>query len=113
MYLFHSGSLQLHIMVAPTLNFIAGRGLRLGVAFDNQPLQILDVLEDSSQRAWEESVKDNVRILTSTHMLAEPGQHSLKLSMVDPGIVIQKLVLDCGGLKPSYLGPPESPRIGR
>ena len=53
-------------------------------------------------------MKDNVRKVKSTARLANAGYHTLKFWMVDPGVVLQKLVVDLGGVKPSYLGPPES-----
>jgi hypothetical protein len=28
--------------------------------------------------------------------------------MIDPGPVLQKIIVNTGGLQPSYLGPPES-----
>jgi len=47
----------------------------------------------------------------SKHAIARSGLHVLKFWMVDPGIVLQKLVVDAGGMRPSYLGPPESYRV--
>jgi hypothetical protein len=108
MYLFNPGKVQVQTIIAPTLNFVPGRGLRFAVAFDDQPPQIVDALAHNSLQDWEESVKDNVRTVTSTHALNGTGYHVLKYWMVDPGIVIEKTVVDLGGLKPSYLGPPES-----
>jgi hypothetical protein len=33
----------------------------------------------------------------------------VKFWALDPGLVLQRLVVDAGGLRPSYLGPLESP----
>ena len=110
MYLFDAGTVRVHAIIAPTLNFVPGRGLRFAVSFDEQPPQTIDALAHDSLRDWEESVKDSVRTVTSKYSLAKPGYHILKVWMVDPGVVLQKLIVDLGGLKPSYLGPPESYR---
>jgi hypothetical protein len=108
MYLFHSGKVEVEAIIAPSLNFMPGRGLRFAVSFDDQPPQVIDALAHESQETWRASVADSVRKVSSTHMLATPGYHTLKFWMVDPGVVLQKIVVNLGGVKPSYLGPPES-----
>jgi hypothetical protein len=108
MYLFHSGAVRVDAILAPTLNFVPGRGLRYAISFDDQAPEIVDALEHNSVADWSRAVEDSVRHVTSKFVLEKPGHHTLKFWMVDPGIVLQKLVLDFGGVKPSYLGPPES-----
>ncbi len=113
-YLFTSGKIELLVYVSPTLNFIPGRGLQMAVSFDAQSPQVINVVPANytagdGNRDWEQTVIHNARIVKSTHNLSEPGSHILKIWMVDPGIVVQKLVINTGGLRPSRLGPPESP----
>ncbi len=77
-------------IVAPTLNFVPGRGLRYAVSFDDQPPQIIDIVPRdfdarNGNRQWEESVKDACRFVQSTHTLPSAGYHTLKIWMVDPG----------------------------
>ena len=108
MYLFHPGKIEVESILAPTLNFVPGRGLWFAISFDDQPPQIIDALAHNSIQDWEQSVEDSVRKVTSTHFVENAGYHTLKFWMVDPGIVLQKLVVNLGGVKPSYLGPPES-----
>jgi hypothetical protein len=113
MYLFHPGSIEVEAIVAPTLNFVPGRGLRFAVSFDDQPPQIVNILPANfdarnGNTDWENSVRDSVRKIRSTHTVSDVGYHTLKVWMVDPAVVLQKLVVNTGGVRPSYLGPPES-----
>ncbi len=113
MYLFNPGKVTVRTIVAPTLNFVPGRGVRYAVSFDDQPPQIIGIVSRdfdarNGNREWEESVKDSCRTVTSVHSLAAQGYHTLKIWMVDPAVVLEKIIVDLGGEKPSYLGPPES-----
>jgi hypothetical protein len=117
------GDVQVDLVTSPTLDYVPGRGLRLAVSFDDQRPQILDAyarqsFADPSKRAdlsspaardWDKWVEDNARTLKSSHNIGEPGVHTLKVWMVDPGVVLQKLIVHHQDVRPSYFGPPEVP----
>ena len=110
MYLFDRGKFQVEAILAPTLNFVPGRGLRYAISFDDQPTQVVDALAHNSEKDWAITVSDGVRKVTSTLTVAQPGYHTLKFRMVDPGVVLEKLIVSQGPIPTSYLGPPESYR---
>jgi hypothetical protein len=110
MYLFSAGKVEVEAVLSPTLNFVPGRGLRYAISFDGEPPQVIDALEHNSLQDWETAVKDSVRKAISTHTIAQPGYHTLKFRMVDPAVVLERIVVNLGGVKASYLGPPESYR---
>ena len=115
MYLFTTGKLTVLATFAPTLNFVPHRGLRYAVSFDNETPRVVDIVPHgfdarNGNREWEDSVRNVGRTVGSADDISEPGYHTLKIWMVDPAVVLQKIVVDLGGLKPSYLGPPESYR---
>lgn len=116
MYLFNSGKVAVKVYVCPTQNFLNTQGLRYAVSFDGEEPQIINIHANETVADWKypaywnQAVTENVKITTSEHNIVKPGEHILKFWMVDPGIVLQKIVIDAGGVKPSYLGPPESYR---
>ncbi len=109
--LFSAGPVEVQVTLAPTLKFQPGKGFRYAVSFDNDALQTINVHADASDAYWRRIVSNAAAVFTSTHAIGRPGVHTLKFWVIDPGLVLQKLVVNTGGLKPSYLGPPESPRF--
>jgi hypothetical protein len=110
--LFEAGKLEVQVILAPTQKIQSGQGLRYAISIDDEAPQIINMHADASLRAWERSVADGVSKFRTQHAVAQPGLHTVKFWALDAGVVLQRLVVNAGGLKPSYLGPPESPRVG-
>ena len=109
-YLRESGELYVNLVTAPSLNFVPGRGLRCAVSFDDQTPQIVDVGGDVDDGTWAASVCNAVRQTEAVLESDAAGFHVLKVWMVDPGFVLQRVEVNTGGLPETYLGPQESPR---
>jgi hypothetical protein len=111
-FLADSGVVQVQTYLSPSLNFNDNKGLRYAISFDDETPQVINIHAKETNRIWEQSVANNIRIVSSQHKLSKSGTHTLKFWMVDPAVVVQKLVISRGVLKPSYLGPPESSHRG-
>jgi len=109
-----SGEVKVEAVLSPTLPFQPGRGLRFAVSFDDAEPQVIEINGDGGEgRAeWERMVSDSVRKVVTKHRVDTAGAHVLKFWMIDPGVVLQRLVVNCGGQRSSYFGPPESTRLG-
>jgi hypothetical protein len=115
MYVFSPGAVTTNLILSPTLNFQPGRGLRLAVSFDDQAPQVITAVPENfsaqnGNQDWEKTVRDNARTVTASSTLTTAGYHTLKVWMVDPAVLVQKIIVNTSTERPtpSYLGPPES-----
>jgi hypothetical protein len=108
-YTYDSGEVRVAAYFSPTLNFHnEEEGLQYAISVDDEKPQIITINTYKDVNAWRGWVADNIIIKKSAHHILAPGKHTLKYWMVQPGVVLQKLVVDLSGEKSSYLGPPET-----
>lgn len=107
MQLTSTGEVKVEVLVSPTLNFNANKGLRYAVSFDGGPEQIVNFNGHYKGELGRWQAESIIKTST-THQIHTAGKHTLRFRPLDPGIVLQKIMVDTGGLKPSWLGAPES-----
>ena len=114
-YAFDAGSVDVYTYVLPTFPLHADRDFRIGentntdtkysVQIDDGALATPSSSHVEYSQVWFESVLRSCAVNKSTLHIDKPGRHTLRIRVGDPGIVLQKIVLDFGGMKRSYLGP--------
>jgi hypothetical protein len=105
-----AGPVTVSAYLAPTLDFTNTTGLRYAVSLDDETPQIINLhtgmKAGEGNRLWQQAVAESIILKTSQHNVAAAGAHTLKFWRVDPGVVLEKLVLSSGPLPATYLGPP-------
>lgn len=118
-YTFEQGSVDVYTYVLPTFVLCAdsaysghestGAETQYGVCIDEGPVMNPSTSSVEYAQIWYESCLKNCRVNKTTLHINEPGKHTLKLLCGDAGTVVQKIVIDLGGMKRSYAGPPATP----
>lgn len=102
------GEFEVQTILSPTLDYRGKGGHRFAVSVDDDAPQILNVNGNITERQWEEAVAQNAWIKTSKHRVTAPGAHTVKIWLIDPGLVFQRIHVVRPGARLGYLGPPES-----
>jgi hypothetical protein len=104
------------VYLPPSFNINPGSPLKYAIALDSgTPVTVSPVPSATlgdMPGGWEESVVNGARVVSSNIGKIEPGKHEISLWLLEPGTVVHRLVVDLGGVKSSYLGPPESGKVG-
>lgn len=115
------------LYISPAWNYMSqNRPLRYAIGVDSEVPQVRQFCANYTGAdfpdGWVSAVADSVWGLssnssnsntTTSHRFGAPGKHTLRIWELEPGFVVQKVVIDTGGVRGSYLGPPESFLVGR
>lgn len=110
-YLPRSGDYEITLVLGPILDVVPDRGMRIALAMDKDDLRVLDIFKDRQAETflgegwWKRFTKNNARYLSTSYNVTTAGPHLLKIAMVDPAIVLQKIIISDKSVPQSYFGP--------
>ncbi|KAH9862854.1 hypothetical protein J1614_010947 [Plenodomus biglobosus] len=108
--------LNVTLILTPTHNINPQKPLAYITQIDNLPPQrrqpVIDQKQPNFPVGWGKAVADSAWYNTTNFGAVQPGAHTLKIWLVEANVILQKVVLDLGGVVYSHNGPPESFRLG-
>lgn len=99
-------SIDVFFYAVPFWPIYKGKSNRIAVSIDGGEPQVFENKFAEYSRSWKDQVMRN-GIGCRLHFAIDKqaAQHTITFKALDPGQMLQKVILDWGGLQPSYIGP--------
>ena len=99
-------SIDIYFYAVPFWPIYQGKSNRIAVSIDSGEPQVFENKFAEYDRTWKDQVMRN-GILCHMQFAIDKRKkkHSIEFKALDPQQMIQKVIIDWGGMKPSYLGP--------
>lgn len=82
--------------------------VRYAVSVDDGPLKVVDIKTVGRSEEWKQNVLRNRAERKIELPFLKAGGHTLKIYVVDPGVILDEITIDLGGLKKAYGSIPET-----
>ena len=107
-YTFTTAPATVNIFTLPTHPLNNRYSMRYGLSVDDGPVKILDFRTFGRSEEWKQNVLSNRAERKIQMPLLEKGFHTLKIYAIDPGVILDEIRIDLGGLKKAYSSLPET-----
>lgn len=108
-YLHHPGAVDVAVETLPTHPVHSGCGARYTVALNDAPARVVDFSAEEFTEGWSRNVMRGAAVTHSSHRIPAAGWQTLRIGMIDPGVVIDRIIVQTGPEQDAtYLGPPET-----
>ena len=99
-------SIGVFFYAVPFWPIYKGKSNRIAVSIDGGEPQAFENKFAEYSRSWKDQVMRNgIGCRLHFAINKQAAQHTVTFKALDPGQMLQKVILDWGGLKPSYIGP--------
>lgn len=106
------GSAEVIVEAVPAFPLKLSQQLKCAISIDDgEPQWITFEMGNPGGQPWIDNVLES-RMIGTGHLDLEPGTYRLKLWGTDPSVNVDQIMIDFGGLEPSYIGP-SSTKISR
>jgi hypothetical protein len=111
-YTYSSATPSVVVFTLPTHPLNDNYRVRYAISIDNGPVKVIDTKTVGRSEEWKQNVLRNRAERRMELPLLNGGKHKLKLYVVDPGVVIDEIRIDLGGLKKAYSVIPQTIQSG-
>ncbi len=99
-------SVKVIVYTVPRFPLYKGAHAAFGISVDGAAPVVSDFIPKEQSKPWKDNVIRNAMITEATFPVdSSEESHRLTLTCGDPGLIVQRILIDWGGLKPTYVGP--------
>jgi hypothetical protein len=101
-YTFTDAPAVVSVFTLPTHPLNNKHSMRYGLSVDDGPVKIVDFRTFGRSEEWKQNVLSNRAERKIQLPILNKGSHTLKVFAIDPGVILDEIRIDLGGLKKAY-----------
>lgn len=103
-FTFNDATSQVLLYALPTLPLNKNVRVRCAFSIDGGALQVVDFTANSTTRTeeWKKNVLSNTAVRKLAGPLLKKGKHTLTVFAIDPGVALDRIIIDLGNFEDAY-----------